>query len=79
MDGSTCRTKAGKTYKKTGSSAKVLSASVKPLEQRPPVRGKPSSNCPQGMSSCGAGKCAASLLGADGCALFASLSATASC
>jgi hypothetical protein len=80
VDGATCKTKEGKTYKKSvKSTAKVLAASSKPLEQRQPTKGKPSGLCPKGMSHCGAGKCAVNMLGADGCLLFSSMTATVNC
>jgi hypothetical protein len=57
----------------------VLAAASKPVEQRPPTKGAPSGACPKGMRHCGSGKCAADVLGADGCTLFASITATVAC
>lgn len=80
VDGATCKTKAGKSYKKAAKSTpKVLAALAKPLEQRPPTKGKPTGLCPKGMSHCGAGKCAVNMLDADGCLLFSSMTASVNC
>ena len=80
VDSATCRTKAGKSYKKTvRSTAKVLSTAAKPMQQVAPSRGLPSGICPKGMRHCGSGKCASDILGANGCMLFADLAAGITC
>jgi hypothetical protein len=80
VDQATCKTKAGKLVKKTSKSTpKVLAAAFRPLEQRPPTKGKPTGVCPKGMTHCGAGKCAADILEANGCELFSSMTASTNC
>jgi hypothetical protein len=80
VDGATCRTRAGRNYKKAvRATAKVLSTAGKPLQQVTPSRGLPNGICPQGMRHCGSGKCAADILGANGCVLFANLAAGITC
>ncbi len=80
VDGTTCKTRAGKNYKKTAKSTpKVLAAAAKPTQQRVPTKGKPTGACPKGMVHCGAGKCVVQMADADSCVLFASTAAVASC
>lgn len=80
VDIASCKTKAGKSYAKaTASTAKVLSTPAKPLQQTAPTRAAPTSICPKGMRYCNSGKCAADILGADGCMLFANLAAAVYC
>ena len=81
VDGATCKTKTGKTYKKTGADAKPIKlSSVKPLESRFVSKiVRPTVSCPPRMAYCGNGKCAANVLGADGCKLYASLVPKTSC